>query len=379
MENEYFKRVALQKMFERNSHPFFMYEDVLITSKSMRDCLNDHCYQSIKDSAEFILDSKKSYILIGGCGTSLNISNIMKNASNQLTKIPTFAENPLETINYPSIDLSDVIYVLISHSGKNLANLRAAEMARQCGAKTVAITDNPKAPLVSLVDKAIVGPKSTDICFPATRSFMIDLYLGLMLIGEIAREKNISDLIDEIYRLPDIVDALIQSYDEKIKSLISQWGKKDRIYSVGFGSNYGTAVEFSLKMVEIAGIPGIGYELEEFCHGPILSLTDNSGVVLFNTGKSELDRFVSVAKATIATGSKLIVVTDNVKENWPDEASIFEIPSLSEFYSPIAMILLGYLIIYYSALEIGQNPDTGHTENPKILDAINVLHPGEKM
>jgi|LDZU01.1.fsa_nt_gi glucosamine--fructose-6-phosphate aminotransferase (isomerizing) len=366
----------LEKAKDRKQHPFLMYENIINTPSLMRECLKDSCYESVQRLAELIVKRKIKKIFFGGCGTSLFAGEVIGRAFDSLLKIPFSAEDPFETLIYPPSDLDkESAFLIITHSGNTLVDRQAAQLAKKRGALVIAFTDNPDAAIIPLVDHVVVGPGGRDTAIPKTRSYVTALFRGFMLVSMISDRRFDTDLMTEVKKLPEISEKAINENETKIKKLVKKWGARNRYLSAGIGPNAWTALEAALKMMETNGMPSFGFEMEEYCHGPELSLNEGSGVFLYQSGVIGLERTVSAAKATIATGAKLMVITNQPNAEWPKKADILEVPKTHDLFSPIPFILPSQLLVYYTALHLNRIPDIAGTDNPKIKDVIKILHP----
>jgi glutamine---fructose-6-phosphate transaminase (isomerizing) len=120
----------------------------------------------------------------------------------------------------------------------------------------------------------------------------------------------------------------------------------------------------------------MAFEMEEFCHGPELTLNPSTGVILFQSGEIGIEKTITVANAVIAAGSKLAIISNNQNADWPNEAAKLFVPKMDDLFTPSVMILPAQLLVYYLAIKLGRNPDLGGVvDNPQILDVINTLHP----
>jgi glucosamine--fructose-6-phosphate aminotransferase (isomerizing) len=366
----------LDKATKRDAHPYLFYENVQNTPVLMQQCLEGNCLQSIQELASIFHKKQFKKVFFSGCGTSLFAGKVIGFGFDQILKTPTSAEDPFETQIYPPSDLGkDTALIIITHSGNTLVDRQVAEMAKKLGVFIAAFTDNPEAAILSQVDHAVVGPGGRDIAIPKTRSYTTALLRGMMLVAEIANLGGDHSLWKEIETLPQNAEKTIRENEDLVKEFTQKWTKADRVYGVGVGPNAWTGLEFGLKMMETNGMPSFGFELEEYCHGVELSLTDQSAALFFQSGDIGLDRCIAAVKATAATGSKTAVISSNSEVKWPESTHAMLIPASHDLLSPILMILPAQLMVYYTALALGKNPDVAGTDNPKIKEAISILHP----
>lgn len=72
--------------------------------------------------------------------------------------------------------------------------------------------------------------------------------------------------------------------EQFIKNNYQSLMQMDRVYVLGVGSNYGTALEGALKIGETIKVLAVGYEQDEFLHGPALQLSPKYTVFVIDSG-----------------------------------------------------------------------------------------------
>lgn len=364
----------MAKSGERVQHPFLMYDNILATPDLLETCLRD-CTDAVHKVALKIRERGITRIFLTGCGTSMFVGKQLVYALEQVAGIPGMAENAFELLTYPPVELnSKAALIVISHSGNTLVDRQIAEMAKEKGAYVVCITDNPSAAVLPYAEDAIVGPGGLDSAIPKTRSYTTSLFRGLMLVAELTKD-NGPEFWNEIRRLPTLAHEILDQLEGKVKKLVDEWSTIDRYMAAGAGPNAWTSVEAALKMMEAVGFPANGFELEEATHGPELALSDRGGIIFFQSGKLGLTRALTASRAAHVAGAKVAVFTDLPEAGWSEGIYVFPIPAVHDMLSPVLMIIPAQLIVYYTALRLGLKPDMAGTNNPKIQDAILILHP----
>lgn len=364
------------KSGERTGHPFLMYDNITMTPSLLRGCISGDTFAQTEAMAKAIHQRGVKRFFFTGCGTSLFVGKQLSLAMEQVAGIPAQAENPFEMVHYPPLGLdADAALIVISHSGVTKADRDAIELARKRGALVGNFTDNPEAPIIAMSDASIVGPGGRDAAIPKTRSYTTALYRGLVLTYLLAGLKGRQVSLDELKSLPDKAESVVRSTEETVKAWAKAWADVDKYFGVGAGPNAWTGTEAALKMMETTGMVGQGFELEEYTHGPELSLDEHSGVIIFQADEATLVRAQTAAAASAAAGAKIAVITTLPGAKWVPEATVITVPSASVLASPVVMMLPAQMLVYYTALRLGRRPDVAGTDNPKIRAAIQVLHP----
>lgn len=355
---------------ERVKHPFLMYDNIMMTPRLLSECAEGPVFDATRTLASELHRRGVERIYFTGCGTSLFVGKQLALASEVLAGIPAHAENPYELVHYPPVELdSAAALIVVSHSGRTKADREAIDMARSQGAYVASFTDNPDAPILAVSDSAVVGPGGPDHAIPKTRSYTTALYRGLVLVGLLAQMRNRPAPLEELKALPGQAKTVLEECESTIRTLGDSWSDVEKYFGVGSGPNVWTGTEAVLKMMETAGLVGQGFELEEYTHGPELSLDERSGVLLFQGDRDTLPRALTAVRASIAGGAKAAVITSLPEAEWGGEVSVIPVPKVPVTLSPILMILPAQLLVYHTALRLGRRPDVAGTDDARIRAA----------
>ncbi len=131
-------------------------------------------------------------VLFFARGTSDNAavygSYLLQTAAGRLASLGS----PSVATTYRSrVDLSGVLAVGLSQSGRTAEIIETLQWARDCGARLVAITNSEGSPIADLADVALVTQAGVEQAVPATKTFtcqlaalaVLSLGLGADLIG----------------------------------------------------------------------------------------------------------------------------------------------------------------------------------------------------
>lgn len=172
--------------------------------------------------------------------------------------------HPADIIADPAI-VKDATAYFVSISGRTRANVRAAELARQSGASTVAVTADSTSPLASACDIVFqlqfksAGKTSGTIGFTASLLACARIAAGVTWPASLkaingAAAKNAARLAGRI----------------KTKSMVV----------LGDSLFYPAAIYGALKFNEVFGSRASAYPLEDFCHAPLFGHKEDQAVVI---------------------------------------------------------------------------------------------------
>ncbi|HEV8674916.1 MAG TPA: SIS domain-containing protein [Methylomirabilota bacterium] len=144
-----------------------------------------------------------------------------------------------------------------------------------------------------------------------------------------------------------------------------------RIYAAGAGPNAATALEAVIKVREAAqgGIDALA--LEQFLHGPIVSVNAGDVAVLVNVPGAAAARVGEIAAVLAAVGARLWLVGEAVAAT--PAATVFRLPALPEVLSPLLAVVPIQILAYHMAVVKGIDPDRFRRDDPTYAAAFGLL------
>ncbi len=166
------------------------------------------------------------------------------------------------------IDLSGVMAVGLSQSGRTEEIIETLQWARDCGASIVGITNGAGSPLAELSDVALVTEAGQERAVPATKTFTCQLAaLAVLAIGLGA------DLdAGQLKHLPAVIEDLLvatTTTDYGIEPVVAELANVDGLMVSARGLAYSAALEVALKIKEACYLHAMGISWADLQHGPI--------------------------------------------------------------------------------------------------------------
>ena len=209
-------------------------------------------------------------VLFFGSGTSYNASQIAAYEFKHLCKLEAQGHYPTVFAHYEQADWTgmlkkeEILFVGISQSGTSISTIEVMDKARREGYPTVALTENLDSEITRHVDHVIhllCGKEETP---PETRGYtvtLLQLYLWALAAAEVRgtlTAQKISQALAETETFVNQFDQVITEseawYDRNATTIVNS----DRIYVLGYGIDYGSALEGMLKIGEMLRLPTIG-------------------------------------------------------------------------------------------------------------------------
>ena len=271
----------------------------------------ENCIEKNKDVIPTIAKEIKEFnpknFMIVARGTSTHGGIFGKFFLELHTKIPVEMADPsIFTVYDSNMDLSNTVVIAISQSGKGYDVSTVLKKAKESGAYTFAITNNPNSLVAEATDKHIFNEIGETNAGAATKGYTTTLYILTKLALCLSGEENSFD--DEKYI--EAVRKALNLYDD-VKPMAKELAYMDTGFSIARGYSYSLAKEFALKVMETLLVPVIPYKASEFCHGPLASTSEKHPVVLFavdNKTNEDIKRVITYLKDTKA---KTFVITND--------------------------------------------------------------------
>lgn len=288
-------------------------------------------------------DIKK--VLFFGSGTSYNVSQIAAYYFKHILNIDASANYPTVFKNYEIADWTgtlkrdQILFVGISQSGTSVSTVDVMKHAKENGYKTLVLTGNLESEITKHVDTAVHLLVGDELTPPETKGYtvsIISVYLWAVAVAkalEIYDEKAYEKAISETQELVDHFQTVIEEseawYDRNKASIVNS----DRIYVLGYGIDYGSALEGMLKIGEMLRLPTIGYEIEEYSHGPTMALIPDQTIFMIGSDEAEWDRMLLFRTAFKKYTDRVHVIT--CKELDADDRDIVFSVKANKYLAPL--------------------------------------------
>ena len=206
------------------------------------------------------------------------------------------------------IDLSGVMAVGLSQSGRTQEIVETLQWARDCGASIVGITNGAGSPLAELADVALVTEAGVEQAVPATKTFTCQLAaLAVLALGLGA------DLDAGLLRqLPEVVEELLGRATAPgygIAEIVAELAAVDGLVVSARGLAYSAALELALKIKEACYLHAMGISYADLQHGPI-AVVDSStpAIIMAADSGPTLDAAVGLARRVTSAGARAYTI-----------------------------------------------------------------------
>ncbi|MDD4664092.1 MAG: glutamine--fructose-6-phosphate transaminase (isomerizing) [Caldisericia bacterium] len=352
------------KVEEANLEGFAHYmkkeiHEQIIKTRELTELL-DNDPHALNETAKIL--SKANRIFIVASGTSYHASLIGSYYLNQIAQLKTQVVIAGQFNEYYGhlVDKNDVVFC-VSQSGETKDVVNVINPIR----------DGKLCPIISMVN--IIGSSiahKSDITLniaagvetsvPATKTFMNQILLFLYLSAYIAKQTGApeaEEVFSIIGAIPELIAKTIEQDEEPCQALADTViSKAHDLYCLGYGLNYGSAMEGALKIKEVYYRHCEGMYSSEFKHGP-LSIVEEGYPILFPASPSESGMVIShINEITVRKG--FVVLISPYDEGYARNANSYIItPNCHHYLTPFANVVCMQLIAYFSSVLSGYDPD----------------------
>jgi glutamine---fructose-6-phosphate transaminase (isomerizing) len=313
-------------------------------------------------SDEFLKDVRR--VVIVACGTSYHAGLVGRYAIEWWSRRPVEMDIASE-FRYRNPVLSERDLVIgISQSGETADTLAAMRLARERGAKVLAITNIQGSQATRDSDGVLFTRAGLEIGVAATKTFVAQvaaMYLFALKLAELhgtLEPEVLSALSAELRAMPHSIARLLEDVDDQVRTIAEHW--KDAGFFLYLGRHVGLPVclEGALKLKEVSYIPTDAYAAGEMKHGPISLLDERTPVVCVATDSPVLDKVLSNMAEVRARGAHVIAVATEGSGQVAEYAEeVVEVPRTDWLLQPLLAVIPLQLLAYYIARARGLNID----------------------
>jgi glucosamine--fructose-6-phosphate aminotransferase (isomerizing) len=266
--------------------------------------------------------------------------------------LTSLAHPSVATAYQRRLDLDGVLAVALSQSGQTEEIVATLGWAAECGARTLAITNDGDSALAQAADLALVTRAGIERAVPATKTFTTQLAaLAVLAIGIGA------DLDpDDLRAAPAAVASLLAGPDS-VEPMVADLAGVQGVVVSGRGLAYSAALELALKLKEACYLHAMGLSYADLLHGPIAVVdADTPAIIVAADAGPTLPGTIELAARVTSAGAPAYGIGGG-----PELARVSRRalpgPALPEWLAPLGLIVPGQLLTEALARHLGLNPD----------------------
>jgi glucosamine--fructose-6-phosphate aminotransferase (isomerizing) len=303
-------------------------------------------------------------IVIVACGTAYHAGVVGRYIIEEWARVPVEPDIASEWRYRNPVLSKDTLVIGITQSGETADTIAAMRLAREQGARTLAITNQLGTQITREVDAVLYTRAGLEIGVAATKTFTAQVALLSLIALKLAQVRRtlpadeIEFILEELFDLPEKMERFLDA-DHPIEEIAQRHYNKPFFLYLGRHIGLPVALEGALKLKEISYIPTEAYSAGEMKHGPIALLDSETPVVCIATDQKVVyDKVVSNIQEVRARGAQVIAIATDGNEDIQHHADdVIYVPRTPAFLQAILAVLPLQLLAYRIARLRGLNVD----------------------
>ena len=352
---------------EKSGYETFMLKEIYEQPEAVGETLGDRVRHGRLELEEMGMTDDElrnlRRIVILACGTAYHAGVVGRYAIEEWARVPVEPDIASEWRYRNPVVGKDTLVIGISQSGETADTIAAIRLAREKGARTLAITNMMGSQITREVDSVLYTRCGLEIGVAASKTFTAQVALFYLIALKLAQLRETMDpdelkfILDEVHELPTRMATFLDG-QHPIEEIAERY--YDRPFFLYLGRHIGLPVclEGALKLKEIAYIPTEAYSAGEMKHGPIALLDEDTPVVVVATDSHVYDKVVSNIQETRARGAHVIAIATDGNEDIQHHADdVIYVPRTPAFLQAVLAVLPLQLLAYRIARLRGLNVD----------------------
>ncbi len=353
---------------EKSGYETFMLKEIYEQPEAVGETLGDRIRHG-----ELVLESlgltetelqNLRRIVIVAAGTSYHAGVVGRYMIEEWARVPVEPDIASEWIYRNPVLSKDTLVIGISQSGESRDTVNAIKLAKDLGARTLAITNLMGSQITREAEAVLYTRCGLEVGVAASKTFTAQVAL-LALIGlKLAKVRGTMEpeelefILDQLYELPQKIGQFLDG-DHPVEEIAQRLYDKPFFLYLGRHIGLPVALEGALKLKEISYIPTDAYSAGEMKHGPIALLDEGTPVVCVATDQKVIyEKVVSNIQETRARGAHVIAIATDGNEDIQHHADdVIYIPRSPAFLQSVLAVVPLQLLAYRIARLRGLNVD----------------------
>jgi len=306
-------------------------------------------------------------VVIVACGTAYHAAVVGRYVIEEWARVPVEPDIASEWIYRNPVLSKDTLVIGISQSGETRDTVNAVKLARELGARTLAITNQMGTQITREAEATMYTRCGLEVGVAASKTFTAQAALLCLIALKLAQIRKtlppdeIDFILDRLHELPEKIQTFLDDVDagrHRIEEIAQRFYEKPFFLYLGRHIGLPVALEGALKLKEISYIPTDAYSAGEMKHGPIALLDEGTPVVVVATNIHVYDKIVSNIQETRARGAHVIAIATEGNEDIQHHADdVIFVPHTPAFLQAVLAVIPLQLLAYRIARLRGLNVD----------------------
>ncbi len=340
-----------------------LHDDILEQPAVLRRALETQ-FDTATQIARAIQQRRVRYVFLAARGTSDHAGVYAQYVWGSLNQLPVALAAPSLFTRYgdwPRLD--EALVVGISQSGRSPDVVEVIAEGRRQGVPTLAITNEPASPLAQAADFTLDIQAGRETAVAATKTYTTELLAVAQLAA--ALSKTPERHLEALFGVPAAMQAALAG-EPAIQRIAEAHAANKQCIILGRGYNYATALEWALKLKELAYVLADPYAAPDFKHGPIALVHPGFPVLAVAPAGAVLDDILPLLRQLREDlGAHLLVLSDS-EEALAIGHDALPLPAgVPEWLTPLVAIVPAQLYSYHLTRACGYD-----TEAPRTIRKV---------
>jgi len=360
---------------EKEGYAHFMLKEIHEQPSAIEQTL---CNRLDLDAGRVMLDRRTTALLhrisaaeklvIIACGTAYHAGLVGEYMLEEFAKIPVDVDVASEFRYRGAMLDRNTTVIAITQSGETADTLAGVKLAKEHGAKVLAICNVMGSSIARAADAVLYTHAGPEISVASTKAYTSQLTALLLLTlflaeqrGHLAPQER-RRLVRALAGLPRVVAQALK-VEPAVEKVATRYATARNFYYLGRRYHYPSALEGALKLKEVCPlIHAEGYAAGEMKHGPISLIRKGWPVVVLAPDSPVYEKVVSnLEEVRARKGECIAIATEGNRTIKKHAAQVLYMPKTEELFSPVVMAvplqLLAYHIARLNGCDIDQPPN----------------------
>jgi len=252
----------------------------------------------------------------------------------------------------PRFERSLVIGISQSGASPDIVGVVAA--ARDQGAPTLAITNDPGSDLAQAAEHVVELAAGPELAVAATKTYTTSLLAIARLSAALGTDPTAQA---ELGAVPAAIERAL-AVEPEIERIAADLASTDRCVVLGRGFEYATAREWALKLKELGQVFADPYSAADFQHGPVALIEPGVPVLaVAPEGRASAGLVDLLGRLRREIAADVLVLSDSASIRAVAGRSVALPEGVPEWLRPIVSIVPAQLYAYHLTKAKGLDPE----------------------
>ena len=250
-------------------------------------------------------DRDARLVRLVGHGSSDNAASYGIYAFGLIPRWTAMRDSITLTVHYESgPDLSGSTVIGLSQSGRTPDVVEYVARARDSGAFTVALTNDPRSELAGVAEAVLPLEAGPEQAIAATKTYSNQVAALALLAAHAADAGEL--YADGLRKSADVLESHLPELEQLVAPLAIPFSFIGRMFVIGRGPEYATAREIALKLLETCRVAAEPLTATDLAHGPVAALDPLFPVWAIASDDATLSTVVEAAERIRGMGATLV-------------------------------------------------------------------------